>query len=183
MGLLRISGWLGGDNQIYENLINEACFRTKCCIPCIVQSYNSANNTVEAQPAIRERVINEDGSIQYANLPLLINVPVVFPSAGKISITFPLSRGDECLVIFSDLAIDNFWLKSGVQNPVEVRRHDLSDGIAIPSKFSKVNKPTVGSGLTIKNGTTTINVGSSDITFAGAFGAFTGNEVYKLLHQ
>ena len=62
---LRASGWTASENQIYENLINEAMFRTRCCIPCIVQSYNSANNTVECQPAVRERIINEDGSIQY----------------------------------------------------------------------------------------------------------------------
>lgn len=45
--------------------------------------------------------------------------------------TFPIKKDDECLVIFSDLSIDNWWESGNVQNPVEQRRHDLSDGMAI----------------------------------------------------
>ena len=63
--------------------------------------------------------------------PLLVNVPVAFPQAGAYSITFPVSKGDECIVLFSDLSIDNWWKYGNVQNPVEQRRHDLSDGMAI----------------------------------------------------
>ena len=172
MGLVRISGWTGNDNQIYENLINEAMFRTRCCIPCVIQSYNKSERTVECQPAIREKVINEDGSVQYVNLPMLVNVPVVFPSSGSFGIEFPISSGDECLVLFSDLSIDNFWLKGKVQNPVEVRRHDLSDGIAIPCNLS----------LTSKKSVLKISVEGNDIKFTGSYGSFTGRELYNMIH-
>lgn len=176
MGLTRISNFIGNNNQIYSNLISEAMFRTRCAIPCIIQSYNEEQNTVECQPAVRERVLNEDGSVRYADLPLLINVPVVFPSSAGFSLTFPLVQGDECLVVFSDLSIDNFWLHSGVQNPVEVRRHDLSDGIAIPCCLSteRVTKAKQ------TENRVTVEVKDGDFTVNGAFGQITGSDLIWL---
>lgn len=181
MSGLRVSGWTAGDNQIYENLIQEALFRTRCCIPCIVQSYDNKNNTVEAQPAIRERMINEDNTIQYLNLPMLVNVPVVFMSTQKASFQFPLEKGDECLVLFSDLSIDNFWQSGGVQNPVEVRRHDLSDGIAIPCCLSIPKKKEFFNGLRIKYGKSKVDVTDGEITFYGNRGSITLSQMIGLL--
>ena len=172
---LRVSGWTASENQIYENLINEAMFRTRCCIPCIIQSYNSANNTVECQPAVRERIINEDGTIQYVQLPLLINVPVVFPGSANFDIKFPLSKNDECLVFFSDLSIDNFWQKGSVQNPVEVRRHDLSDGMAIPCMMSLPRRKVSPKASIVVDS-------KGEITFKGKFGSFTGTQIYRSIN-
>lgn len=173
MGLVRLSNLIGNDNQVLSNVMNETMFRMRCCIPCVVQSYNAAENTVECQPAIREKIIKEDGSTEYVNLPLLINVPVAFPSSAAFSLKFPIAYGDECLVVFSDLSIDNFWLHSGVQNPVEVRRHDLSDGIAIPCKLSTV-KNDVKSPVSIE-------VANNDVTIKGPYGTVTGQQMYNLL--
>ena len=173
---LRVSGWTASENQIYENLINEAMFRTRCCIPCIIQSYNSANNTVECQPAVRERIINEDGTIQYIQLPLLINVPVVFPGSANFDIKFPLSKNDECLVFFSDLSIDNFWQKGSVQNPVEVRRHDLSDGMAIPCMMSIPRRK-------VKPKASIVVDGNGEITFKCKAGSFTGSQLYRMINS
>lgn len=172
---LRVSGWTASENQIYENLINEAMFRTRCCIPCIVQSYNSDNNTVECQPAVRERIINEDGTIQYIQLPLLINVPVVFPGSENFDIKFPLSKNDECLVFFSDLSIDNFWQKGSVQNPVEVRRHDLSDGMAIPCRMSLPRREVSPKASIVVDD-------KGNITFNCKSGSFTSEELYKIVN-
>ena len=173
---IRVSGWTASENQIYENLINEAMFRTRCCIPCIVQSYNSANNTVECQPAVRERIINEDGTIQYIQLPLLINVPVVFPGSANFDIKFPLSKNDECLVFFSDLSIDNFWQKGSVQNPVEVRRHDLSDGMAIPCRMSLPRREVSPKASIVVDA-------NGEITFKCSSGTFTGSQLYKIVNS
>lgn len=162
----------GNDETEVENTITEVMFRTRCCIPAIVQSYNQANNTAEVQPSIRERIINSNGTIEYLNLPLLVNVPVVFPSTNNIQIKFPISKGDECLVLFSDLSIDNFWEKGTIQNPVECRRHDLSDGIAIPCSLS-VPKSML-------NRTVKINFTNSDIQFTCSSGTISLSEIISL---
>lgn len=176
MGLLRTSGWSGNEDQIYENIILETMFRTRCSIPCIVQSYNSEQNTVECQPAIREKLISEDATVSYQQIPLLLNVPVVFPGNSFFHLKFPINPGDECLVVFSDLSIDNFWLNGNVQNPIESRRHDLSDGIAIPCNLSL---PKVGSdpqyGIEIDT--------DGKFTFKTADGDFTSDQLYKIINS
>lgn len=157
---------IADESLVYDSLVNEALFKMRCCIPCIIQSYDRVKNTVEAQPAIRERVVREDGSVQFVNLPLLTNVPVVFPRTHNYGIAFPLSKNDECLVLFSDLSIDNFWLKGSIQNPVEVRRHDLSDGIAIPCSLSLPKTLQGPTSLTLYDNGRTISF----------------NELYSIIH-
>jgi phage baseplate assembly protein V len=89
------------------------------------------------QPAIQGKVRDEDGSARLVNLPMLLDCPVVFPHAGGCSLTFPVQPGDECLAVFSCRAIDLWWQSGGVQPPVEVRMHDLSDGFVLPGPYSQ----------------------------------------------
>lgn len=128
---MQISELYGSDNELYQRLISSIGFGIHVALPCVVQSYDADKQTIEAQPTIRERTIELNGIVKYVQYPLLINVPILFQQVGGYIISFPIKKGDECLVIFSDLSIDNWWLKGNVQNPVEIRRHDLSDGIAI----------------------------------------------------
>ena len=155
--MLKVSDWLNEKGKQYENIIQEALFRMRCCIPAIVQSYNAAYNTIECQPTIREKVYLPDGNSRYVNLPLLINVPLIFPGTSQYTLKFPINKGDEVLVFFSDLSLDNFWEKGNVQNPIEQRRHDLSDGLAIPASIS------IPSNQAIK--VTQIEFTNSDIIF------------------
>lgn len=152
MGVVTLNDWLNEEGKQIENIIAETMFRTRCCIPAIVQKYNSSNNTVECQPAIREKLTLDDGVERYVQIPILINVPVVFPGSSSYGIKFPIRQGDEVLVVFSDLSIDNFWENGGVQNPVESRRHDLSDGIAIPCNLSLKKTTSSVSELTLYQG-------------------------------
>ena len=174
---------LGAQNQLYDKLIQKASFDIRCCIPGIIQSYNSENNTAEIQPAIREEVVNEDNSVSYVNLPLLINVPIVFPSTKLGGVRFTLEQGDECLVVFSDLSYDNFWTSGNVQNPIEVRRHDLSDGIAIPCVLSQPNTKAVESGLTVSFGEAKINMNNNNMTLSDANGQITLEQIIRLLRH
>ena len=170
---MRLSDLYGNDLTEREKLKSDVMFNLRCCIPCIIQSYDAAKGTVECQPAIREKIINQNEENEYRNLPLLLNVPVVFPSNSEYAVTFPLEKGDECLVLFSDLSIDNFWEKGNVQNPIEDRRHDLSDGIAIPCNLS----------LASKKPELKISVENGDIKFTGSYGSFTGNEIYNTINS
>lgn len=128
---LTVSQVYGGEGNREQKLKQVIGFGIHVALPAVVQSYNSSKQTVEVQPTIRERTISDEKQIRYVQYPLLINVPVLFPQVGNFQFTFPIKPGDECLVVFSDLSIDNWWLNGNVQNPVEQRRHDLSDGIAI----------------------------------------------------
>lgn len=109
-------------------------------MPGILSSVNLSAMTCEVQVAIQAPVNDEDGNTQFVNLPLLLDVPIVFPSGGGFTITFPLKAGDEVLVIFANRAIDTWWQSSGVQKPIEARMNDLSDAFAIPGPKSQPKK-------------------------------------------
>jgi hypothetical protein len=173
---------LGDDSQLYENIIKKVNFNLRCCIPGVIQQYDPKTNTASIQPAIREEIVNEDNTVQYMNLPILVNVPIIFPSCSIGSIKMLLKRGDECLVLFSDLSIDNFWKYANVQNPIEVRRHDLSDGIAIPCVLSQPNtKPFNGTGMEITSEDSKISITKDGITFSDKNGTITLEQMIKLL--
>lgn len=105
-------------------------------LPGIVQSVDWDAMTVEVQPAIQGVVANEDGSSSYVNLPLLVDVPLCFPSGGGFILTMPLVAGDEVLVVIASRCIDAWWQNGGVGIPMEARMHDLSDGYALPGPRS-----------------------------------------------
>ena len=110
-------------------------------IPGIVAAVDLAAMTVSVQPSIQGTIELENGTIQSVNLPLLINVPIVFPSAGGFLITLPITQNNKILVIFSSRCIDAWWQNSGIQRPMETRMHDLSDGFAIPGPRSQAKLP------------------------------------------
>lgn len=99
-------------------------------IPAIIQSFDATKKTVVAQPSVQGIQIAKDGSTTPINMPLLLDVPVYFPSGGGVTLTFPVKAGDECLVVFASRSIDAWHQSGGVQPQVEARMHDLSDGIA-----------------------------------------------------
>lgn len=131
----------------------------RVAIPAIVQAYYPETLTVDVQPAIKEWVSVGEGVSEASNLPLLVDCPVCFPQGGGFMITFPIKPGDECLIIFADMCINSWWQNgckgtNGEINPQtqeEIRRHDLSDGMAI---FGMTSVPNVG---TIDNENMTIN--------------------------
>lgn len=117
--------------------------------PGVVSAVNLAAQTVSVQPSIQGTVTAPDGSSQLVNLPLLVDVPIVWPRAGGFALTFPIAAGDEVLVVFASRCIDSWWQSGGVGAPAEARMHDLSDGFAIlaptsqPKKFANVSSANV----------------------------------------
>lgn len=109
-----------------------------CALPAVVESYDKAAQTVTVKPTLRERL--SGGT--YVELPLLSDIPVFFPGGASSGITFPVQKGDECLVIFADRCIDAWFQYGGIQNPVSLRRHDLSDGFAFVGFRSQHNALT-----------------------------------------
>jgi Phage protein Gp138 N-terminal domain len=110
-------------------------------MPGIVKDVNFLAMTCTVQPAIQGVYTNDTDSQTYINLPLLVDVPICFPSAGGFLLTLPLKANDEVLIVIASRCIDSWWQSGGVQPPMEMRMHDLSDGFAIPGPRSQVNLP------------------------------------------
>ncbi len=100
-------------------------------LPGIVTGVDFTTMTLSVQPAIQGTVTDENGNIQSVNLPLLIHVPIQYPSAGGFSLTLPVAVNDEVLIVWASRCIDAWWQSGGIQRPMEQRMHDMSDGFAI----------------------------------------------------
>jgi len=150
-------------NEMIRTAFEDHSANLRVACPGVIQSYDENSQTVTVQPAIREK-IRINGNISNEDLPLLINVPVFFPSGGGYSLTFPIEAGDECLVVFADSCIDAWWQSGGVQNQMDKRRHDLSDGFAFVGFKSSGNAVPAGSGTTLQGSSGSINFNGGHIT-------------------
>ncbi|KTR49354.1 translation initiation factor IF-2 [Pantoea ananatis] len=135
-----LNSQVGSSEHMSSQLYNTIFSMLRVSLPGIVQSFDPATCTCTIQPAIAGQGADEKGQIQSAPLPLLMDVPVIFPRGGGCTITFPVKAGDECLVVFSDRCIDFWWQNGGVQEPVDPRQHDLSDAFAFVGPQSQAQK-------------------------------------------
>jgi hypothetical protein len=108
-------------------------------LPGIIQSFNAQALTCTVQPTIRGLFTTQSGQQFWVPLPVLVDVPVVYPGGGGFVATFPVQAGDEALVVFSSRCIDLWWKNGGVQNQAELRMHDLGDGFAFIGPRSQAN--------------------------------------------
>jgi hypothetical protein len=159
-------------STFYDKLGDEVKNDIRVACPGIVQSFDPIEQTVTVQPAIRERIKDQYGNFSYVNLPLIVDVPILFPRAGNFILTMPPQQGDEVLVIFGDMCEDAWWSNGGVQNPIEQRRHDLSDAFALFGVWSQprriANFNTSGACLQTLDGSTSIVVTEGTITLTAA---------------
>jgi hypothetical protein len=143
----------------------EANLRVAC--PGIIVSFDAASQTASVQPAIREIVRVGDGPETSVDLPVLTDVPVQFPGGGGFTMTFPVEKGDECLLTFSDMCIDGWWQSGGVQDQMDKRRHDLSDAMAhmgfssAPNAVENPSKKSIM--LRNKDGSTFVEVANGSV--------------------
>lgn len=154
----------------------------RVALPGIVQEFDKETQTVKVQLAIMEKVRDNDtGSETDQEIPVLEDVPVMFPRAGGYSLLMPIEEGDECLVVFADMCIDGWWQNGGVQPQAEVRRHDLSDGMAImgiwsqPRKIDPEEWPEKGARLMTDDGKTYLEVRDSGLVYVKGSLQVTGN--------
>lgn len=134
-----LNSQVGSSEHMSSQLYNTIFSMLRVSLPGIVQSFDPIACTCTVQPAISGQSTDAQGKIKSAPLPLLVDVPVIFPRGGGCTITFPVKTGDECLVVFSDRCIDFWWQSGGVQEPVDPRQHDLSDAFAIVGPQSQAN--------------------------------------------
>ena len=119
-------------------------------------------------------------------MPVLENVPVIFPSSGGASLTFPVNTGDTVLLVFIERSID-LWLTQGGQvSPDDPRKFDLSDAVAIPGlfPFSISSKATNNTDLLLSyNGSYLRIKESGDIVIETSSKIAIGSSLVELLQE
>lgn len=135
-----LNSQLGSKEQADARLAQAIMSAMRVSMPGIIQSFDPDAVTAVVQPAIKGVEQDASGADVSVNIPLLVDVPVVFPRGGGCTLTFPVKAGDECLVIFADRCIDFWWQSGGIQEPVDERMHDLSDAFCIVGPQSQAKK-------------------------------------------
>ncbi len=96
-----------------------------------VERYNASTQKADIQIVQRQ----PDPEVEEGRrLPLLGNVPVMWPRNSNMSITFPLALGDTVVVWMLVYSIDN-WIRDGVadRQPKRKGRFQLSSAVCFPS--------------------------------------------------
>jgi hypothetical protein len=148
----------------WRTILKQALADTRCATPAfLVKDMDQATQTVTVQIAIQERVRTAKGP-QWWDVPAIVMVPVVTPRGGGYSVTLPLKKGDEGLLVFCDTCFDLWWKRgqtgaptaanvaataqgaglsptpSGSQRQNEIRRHYVHDCGFIPGMWSQPNR-------------------------------------------
>lgn len=102
----------------------------------VIQTFDSSNQTasISINYPMTQYVLNQTTQTydeQPVPYPILLMCPVIFLGGGNSHLTFPVNNGDECLVLFNDRDIDN-WFQGGSGSQVNSSRlHSFADGIAL----------------------------------------------------
>jgi len=98
----------------------------------IIKEFDPATQKATIQVAFKQTIsIDGKGNKTYAEYPLLVDCPVLVLFGGVDFMSMPIQPGDNCLILFNDREIDNWFVAGGVQAPTTSRVHDISDAIAI----------------------------------------------------
>lgn len=76
---------------------------------------------------------NEDGAYVQTevNYPVIATCPLVVLGGGGSNLTFPVSKGDKCLILFNDRDMSN-WIAGATSGSVSSPRlHNFSDALAL----------------------------------------------------
>lgn len=133
-------------DRLVRGVIGGMCFvRTG-----YVESFDIDKQLLSVTPAVMMKK-SVDGKVEYKKLPMLINVPIslIYVQTLGLVITLPIRKGDECTLIFSDRALDDFIERGAQQGNAkpevcggdnktsEPRMHHMTDGICIPGIVTK----------------------------------------------
>ena len=124
--------------------------------------------TADVQIAQKQvAAVSPTGVQTLQDFPPLRGVPVFFPHGGGYTLTFPVSPGDECLLIFNDRELDNWLLSGPGLAPTTGRVHDLSDAMCLVGLRSNPNAlagiSTSSCQLRSDDGTTYVEIAADQI--------------------
>lgn len=124
-----------------------------------IESYDTLKNSAKVSINFKKQFVT--GEI--VNYPVLEDVPVFILGGGSASISMPIAQGDQCLILFCDRNIDNWWAAGDKGIPNDSRMHNIADGIALvgirnllTAKLTPANSVCIDAGskkVAIKNST------------------------------
>lgn len=112
-----------------------------------IQAFDPLTQTADVTINYRKTFLKFSGTAEYSyttdDYPQLVGIPIVILGGGGGCLTFPIEQGNECLVLFNDRDIDN-WYAGGAGSPnATPRTHSFPDAIALVGVNSMSNVVTL----------------------------------------
>jgi len=153
--------------EILNLVIDTAISKINTLLPCKITKYDFKTQKCSVQPLVNH-VTPEGDALP---LPIINNIPLIFPASGGASMTMPVNVGDFVEVRFCQRSLES-WLSNGlIGTPDDPRSYDLTDGIATPglNPFSKTSPASNNEDFEIKYSGSTIAIKKSgDIIVNGS---------------
>lgn len=133
------------ETTLLQSKVEEALKAINCVKIATITAYDPGEAGVRAPTVscvIAQLIVTSiapDGTKTTGPYPELREVPVIFPSGGGCIMTFPISIGDECVVLFNDRQLDNWHINGAGYPPTVGRLHDFADPIAFVGLRSNPN--------------------------------------------
>lgn len=110
-----------------ENMTRSLIGEVHTALPGKIISVNAAKGLAKVEPI--GKWMASDG--EYLDYPQISDVPIVFPycKTENVGITFPVKKGDSCLIIVSEVELDKWRTGAEAEGPL---KFDLSNAIVIP---------------------------------------------------
>jgi len=125
---------------------------------------------VDVKPQQLRHLPKRGGGTVTEELPVIPDVPVLWPAAGGWGLSMPIEAGDHVLVVASEHAIGEWRARGEVCDPGLRGRHDLNGCFALPGAstagrfFSDALSAAAESGIVIgKDGGIQIAISTSEI--------------------
>lgn len=101
-----------------------------------INSFDSSNQTAQVSINYAKTFLQIDSvgatSVVTSNYPVLVDCPVIcLGGGGTGALTFPIAAGDECLLLFNDRDLDNWFSGSSGSAPASGRLHAFSDAVVL----------------------------------------------------
>lgn len=123
--------------SVMTGAVEAAMAEMHTCMPGRVESYDDDTQSCSVQPLIKRAYFDETGARKTELLPIIHHVPVMFQGAGGRRIKFPVRRGNIVLILICEASLDKWLQQGGTVDPLDDRRFDLSDAVAIPGLLDR----------------------------------------------
>lgn len=132
-------------SDLIDLVKNELKLEFNCMHVGTIQEFNKEQQTAKATINYKRTYLEPDtvAGIGYKQIlrdyPILAECPVVALGGGAGALTFPIQQNDECLILFNDRDIDNWFAGSSNSAPATPRLHSFSDGFILVGVRSLAN--------------------------------------------
>lgn len=115
--------------QLIEETFEYGMTNVHTAFPAVVKNYDAETRRAEVQPSLKRKMFNGE----FMDLPIIVDVPVLYFGTIKAGIHISLEEGDEVLIVCSERCLDS-WKDAGGDSieDADTRKFSMPDAVAIP---------------------------------------------------